>query len=275
MTTAQPSQTSATQGGPADKFVEVNGLKLHYLDWGGNGTPLVALHGVGSQGHTWDSFAAAARDTYHIYALDQRGFGDSDHAPDANYGTTAFANDLKGFLDALGLEKVIIVGHSMGGHNAMAFTARNPGRVIKLVVVDLAPGPRSGAGAVAQQNEFDSIDELLQINIAANPQTPVDQLRLLAETNTKRLPNGKLGWKRDAKLPASWQAEDLWDEVAKIEVPVLVQRGTITRAFTVEDAERMTKVIPNCALESFEGAGHTIQADQPEAFNQSVLKFLA
>ena len=272
MTTTQ--QSSATQTGPEDKAVEVNGLKLHYLDWGGSGTPVVVLHGVGSQGHTWDTFAREAKDTYHVYALDQRGFGDSDHAPDANYGTTAFANDLKGFVDALGLDKFQLIGHSMGGHNSMAFVARNPGRASKLIVVDLAPGSRSGAGAASQQNEFDSVEELVKIQAAANPQMPLDQVQLLAETNTKQLANGKLGWKRDAALPASWQAEDLWEEVAKIDVPVLVMRGSITRAFSAEDAERMTKTIPNSTFIEFEGAGHSIQADQPAEFNAAALKFL-
>src|SRR6185312_1803650 len=87
---------------PRDATARVNGLNLHYLDWGGDGLPpFVALHGFSAQAHYWDSLAAALHADYHVYALDQRGHGDSDWADD--YGPETMPADLTAFVDGLKL----------------------------------------------------------------------------------------------------------------------------------------------------------------------------
>src|SRR3972149_6168321 len=108
-----------------DKEARISGLKFHYLDWGvqgGERPPMLLLHGGGQDGHSWDEFSARIRDLYHVYALDQRGHGDSDWAPDpSGYGRTHHFQDISGFVDMLSLDSFVLVGLSMGGANAIYF----------------------------------------------------------------------------------------------------------------------------------------------------------
>ncbi len=113
---------------PVDRFVSVNGLRFHVLDWGGEGrTPLLLLHGFTGHAHAWDTLAIALQPHFHVYALDQRGHGDSD--PATVYGPIAAFDDLDGVVDQLGLAPTIMVGLSMGGRNAIYFTAKRPDAV--------------------------------------------------------------------------------------------------------------------------------------------------
>ena len=129
-----------TQVQPKDKTVTANGHRLHYLDWGREGQPVMLLaHGLRGHAHSWDDVAAAFCGDYQVLALDQRGRGDSDWAQDGDYTTAAYVADLAGFCDSLNLEQFILVGHSMGGRNAMAFAGRYPEKLSKLVIVDVGP----------------------------------------------------------------------------------------------------------------------------------------
>ena len=147
---------------PTSRHLEINGLKFHYLDWGGDGPPLVMLHGLTGHAHTWDHTAAALSARYHVYALDQRGHGDTEWAP--RYGIPAMLGDLLGFLDALQHPVVTLMGLSMGGIVAYQFTAAHPERVSRLVVLDIGPeiapaGGRQVAAALVDKNVFGSEDE--------------------------------------------------------------------------------------------------------------------
>ena len=95
---------------PQNKEVTVNGMKFHYLDWGTEGRqPLVFLHGNSQQAHSWDFISLAICDNYHCMAPDARGHGDSDWAPQGEYTVDAYVQDLAGFVDALGLEQIILL----------------------------------------------------------------------------------------------------------------------------------------------------------------------
>src|SRR3712207_6090996 len=103
---------------PAESFATVNGLRLHYLDWGTRGRPpVLLLHGLAVHARSWDYNAPAWRDALHVLALDQRGHGDSEHAPRDGYTTAGFATDVLALAYLLGWERFSIVGQSMGGHN--------------------------------------------------------------------------------------------------------------------------------------------------------------
>ena len=158
-----------TQVQPQDKTVTANGHSLHYLDWGAVGKPVALLvHGLRGHAHSWDDVSAALCEDYHVLAMDQRGRGDSDWAKDGDYTTGAYVADLTGFCQALGLEKFILVGHSMGGRNSLAFGGENPQMLEKLVVVDVGPtlDPR-GSQRISQEiqnvpEEFDSFEAVLE-----------------------------------------------------------------------------------------------------------------
>jgi pimeloyl-ACP methyl ester carboxylesterase len=118
-------------------FVNVNGINLHYLDWGGSGDILLFLAGMGCNAHIFDDFAPRFRDKFHVMALTRRGHGESDH-PESGYDVDTLTEDIRQFLDALGIEQVILAGHSMANVELSHFSALYPERVRKLVFLDAA-----------------------------------------------------------------------------------------------------------------------------------------
>lgn len=118
-------------------FVNVNGIRLHFLDWGGSGPVLLFLAGMGCSAYIFSKFAPRFTDNFHVLALDRRGHGDSDY-PETGYDPDTLTKDLRQFLDVLKLDKVILAGHSMGHIELCHFTALFPERVLKLIFLDAA-----------------------------------------------------------------------------------------------------------------------------------------
>jgi pimeloyl-ACP methyl ester carboxylesterase len=117
------------------EFVSVNGIKLHYLDWGGEGDVLLFLAGMGCNAHIFDGFAPRFTGKFHVLALTRRGHGESDH-PETGYDVDTLTEDVRQFMDALGIEKVILAGHSMASIELSHFSALHPERVLKLIFLD-------------------------------------------------------------------------------------------------------------------------------------------
>lgn len=113
------------------------GVRLRYLDWGGTGSPLVFLAGLGDTGHEFDAFAPRFIDHHHVYAITRRGFGASSH-PASGYDVGTLAHDILVVLDSLRLQRVILIGHSFGGDEMSQFAARWPDRVSGLIYLDAA-----------------------------------------------------------------------------------------------------------------------------------------
>ncbi len=120
---------------PVEAWADVRDLRMRYLDWGGNGTPVLALHGLASSAHWYDILAPLLRDRYRIIAPDQRGHGQTTQAPHG-YGWHSVASDAVSLLDTLGIERAVVFGHSWGGNVAVAAGALFPDRVSALVLID-------------------------------------------------------------------------------------------------------------------------------------------
>jgi pimeloyl-ACP methyl ester carboxylesterase len=120
------------------RFVEANGVKLHYLEWsgGGNGT-LLMLAGLGNDAHAFDTLAVRFTDKYRVLALTRRGSGESDK-PGTGYDVATRVEDDRRFLDALAIRKVTLIGHSLAGDELTAFATAYPDRVDKIVFLDAA-----------------------------------------------------------------------------------------------------------------------------------------
>jgi pimeloyl-ACP methyl ester carboxylesterase len=110
-----------------------HGLELHVLEWSQEGVPLVLLHGLGNEAHLWDDFVPAVAPHYRVLALDQRGHGDSDWDPEARYDAESMTDDLESVLRAFDIDRLVLVGFSMGGRVAMTFAGRHPERLAGLV----------------------------------------------------------------------------------------------------------------------------------------------
>jgi hypothetical protein len=117
--------------------VTVNGVTLHYLDWGGDGDVVLLLSGLGNDAHVFDHFATTLTDRWHVVGLTRRGFGESSK-PATGYTTSIRVDDIRMFLDALKLDHVHLVGHSFAGDELTLLAARYPTRVNRLVYLEAA-----------------------------------------------------------------------------------------------------------------------------------------
>ena len=134
----------------SEHFVEANGVRLHYLDWGGQGEPVVFLTGFGTPAATFNDLAVGLRDRFHVYALTRRGFPPSQ-TPASGYELATLVADIMAFLDAKELQRVHLVGHSLAGLELTQIASRWPRRVRSLVYLDAIADPAT-AHAVLQKD---------------------------------------------------------------------------------------------------------------------------
>ena len=202
---------------PQSREVDAKGLTLHYLDWGNEDKqPLLYLHGALQQAHTWDFVALPLCADYHVMALDTRGHGDSQWAPDGDYSLDAHQRDLDAFVEAVGLDQFILVGHSMGGRNAYVYTSRHPEKVKALVIVDTGPQIRSqGEGRIRGFRELiDELDTYQEFADRIQQYTgrTRDQVMGALKYNIRQRSDGKWTWKYDKLLrtPGNRPEAGLW-----------------------------------------------------------------
>ena len=268
---------------PDSEFVDLDGLRFHYLDWGGEGPPLLMLHGFTGHAHTWDHTAAALSDRFRVLVLDQRGHGDTEWAP--AYGTQLMVEDVLRFLDALGLSSVELMGLSMGGIVAFQFAAAHPERVKRLVVLDIGPeiapaGMKRIGESLADPDVFGSEDEAFEQARAANARPTDADLRHRVAHNLKELPDGKFTYKWDKALrDGSTQAldpstEERWQAWKAVRCRTLLVRGDDSDILSLETTEQMLAVNPNASLAVVADCGHSITLDRPQGFVEAVVPWL-
>ena len=269
---------------PASAFVDVDGLRLHYLDWGGSAPPLVMLHGFSGHAHTWDRTAAVLSNQYRVLALDQRGHGDSEWAP--RYGSKPLVTDLLHFLDTLKLNKVVLMGLSMGGNVAYLFAAMYPERVERLVILDIGPeissiGVDRIARSTAESDVFASEEEAVARARAANARPTDADLRHRVVHNLRRLPNGTLTFKWDKALRDGTAIRDeptvaeRWAAWRAVRCPTLLVRGDDSDILSPETAQRMLEENPNVTLVTVPDCGHSITLERPDGLREAMTPWLA
>ena len=125
------------------RLVSVNGIRLHYVDWGGAGPSLLFLTGLGDSAHSFDRLAAGFTDRFHVLGLTRRGQGKSDKPP-SGYDPRSLAEDIRAFLDVMKIQRVTLAGFSVAGSEETLFAGTYPARVDKLVYLDSAEDYKSG-----------------------------------------------------------------------------------------------------------------------------------
>lgn len=269
-----------------DHTLTLRGLRFHYLDWGTAGRPpFVCLHGGAQTAHSWDDFALVMREAYHVYALDQRGHGDSDWASDGDYSRQTQSEDIAASVSALGLPPFVLAGLSMGGINAITYTARHPENVRALIIVDVGPeieqrGRENIQRFISGVDELDSFEAFIERAHRFNPRRSLDNLRQRLSHNLKQLPSGEWTWKFDQKrLGAGGRSgigpEGLWEDVRQIRCPTLIVRGAESDILAPEAAERLRAAILNSRMAVVSGAGHSVMGDNPEGFAAAAQEFLS
>ncbi len=273
---------------PTDRDLVVEGMRLHYLDWGTAGLPpALFLHGGGLTAHTWGLVCLALRRDLHCIALDQRGHGDSEWSPGCDYSIESNVGDIAGFIDQLTFDKLVLVGMSMGGIHSIAYAARHSKRLKALVIVDTGPdvrveNVRRTAEFISAPAELDSVDEFVERALKFNPMRDRSVLEHSIIHNLRMLPNGKVTWKYDRRHRSSTTTEDvvenlrnLWDAVPYIKCPTLVVKGGLSQRLSDDDAERLATTLPDGRWVTVEDAGHTVQGDNPRLLIEVIRGFLA
>jgi pimeloyl-ACP methyl ester carboxylesterase len=271
---------------PVDRFVEVNGMSFHYLEWGDGASPTVLLlHGASQQAHSWDFVSLALSGQYHVLALDQRGHGDSDWAPQGDYSIEAHQRDIDGFVQACGLSAFVLIGHSMGGRNSYVWASRHPGTLKGLVIVDTGPEThRRGQDRIRQfrelPDELDSFEDFVQ-RVQEYTGRSQEQVLGALKYSIRQRSDGKWTWKYDKIMRTSgrgesgWTPQQLWECVSSIDCPTLVVRGSRSDLFLEETMQRMQEVISDCTTVTISGAGHLVQGDNPVDFVAATQELLS
>jgi len=272
---------------PSEHDVNVGQLRFRYLDWGTKGLrPILFLHGGALTAHTWDLCCLALRDEFHCIALDQRGHGDTDWAPDADYSIGAQREDIRGFADRLGLDRFVLVGQSMGAINGLAFAVTHPERLSALVMIDAGPEVRRRGSS--RIREFvnggakpETLEEIIERALAFNPRRDPQILRRSLMHNLRRQPDGSWSWKYDRsrfqRLDHDTHLAErrrLADNLAKVTCPALVIRGAESDVFHQDDAQRLAKNFPDGRQITIAQAGHTVQGDNPKDLVAALREFL-
>ena len=271
---------------PESRHVLAGNTRLHYLDWGGNSHQHVLfLHGGALTAHTWDLICLSLRSDYHCLALDLRGHGDSEWSPGMDYSISTHGQDVEQFVDALGLERVVVIGMSRGGLVGIELAARQDDLVDRLVLVDVGPEIRTLGtdrirAFVRQPAELHSVDAFVERALQFNPRRNRDLLRTSVMHNLRELPDGTWTWKYDRRHFGRWDhmfdaaRRDLAGRLPLISCPTLVVRGEMSDVFTVEDAENVVARLPNGRWVSIPRAGHTVQGDNPAQLVLALREFL-
>src|SRR5262245_14180060 len=262
-------------------------MRFSYLDWGTSGLPpMVFLHGGGLNAHTWDLVCASLRHERHCVALDQRSHGESEWSPEMDYSTASHVGDLEAFVDRLGFERFVLVGMSLGGVNALAWAGRHPGRLAGLVLIDVGPevradGVRKIAAFTSEAAPLDSVEQFVDRALAFNPRRNRELLRRSLLHNLRRMPDGRFMWKYDQRHrgkvdPGAYarRRELLWSAVERVECPTLVVRGAQSDVFHDEDAQQLASRLAKGRWVKVEGAGHTVQGDNPAGLLVALRAFL-
>jgi len=279
-------------GSPTNLFVTVNGLRIHYVDWG-NPTalgaeaprakaarPLILIHGLDRVSRTFDHLAPHFTSRYHVIAMDMRGHGDSGWDPEGRYLVEDHVGDVEGLAQQLGLKNITIWGNSTGGRVAQVFAGKHPDLVSAVISEDVGPErPRQIADnysrRVAQEEagwatEEELLAQLRKSNAGASDAVLVPYVRY----GTKRRADGRLVWKRDPQLVKGFVATDLWRYVREIKAPILYVIGGRSTIVPLETQDELKKTLPKVRIVAMPGLGHYPSDEKPQEFLAIVDEFL-
>jgi esterase len=263
---------------PVSKTETVNGLALHYLEWGKPDAPLiVCVHGYTSSAQAFNALARHLRDRYRILALDVRGHGESAWSPAGAYRYADQASDLAAFVDRLELDKFVLIGTSMGGIIAMAYAAEHADRLSGLIINDIGPDPEAGSGRITQMvgsrpDDFATLEEAMAYRRAISPITaarPLEDQRELALGVLRQRADGRWVWKMDQAYirqrvehgpPARPAA---WPVLHALPCPAVVVWGTDSDVLSEAQVRRMVDALPRGELVRVPGIGHAPTLVEP------------
>jgi esterase len=275
------AQNPGAQPPYTDRFVTVNGMRMHYLDWGTPDKPaLVLVHGNERHAHTFDHIVPEFSRDFRVIALDMRGHGDSAWSPDGAYLVEDHARDFEGVIRALGLRRATLWGNSTGGRVVQVYAGQHPDEVERLIVEDVGPErPKSIADNFARRvereaNGWASEDELVKELMTRARRTPEPIVRNLVHFGTRQRPDGRLIWKRDPNTVKGFVETELWQYVSKITSPTIYVLGGESPIVPPETQVRLKATLPNREIVVMPGLGHYPNEEDTAGFLAIVNRFL-
>ncbi|MFT4570307.1 MAG: pimeloyl-ACP methyl ester carboxylesterase [Hyphomicrobiaceae bacterium] len=283
-------------GGPTSHFFYSQRLRLHYVDYGGAGKPLLVLvHGGRDHCRNWDRVAPTLTDAYHVVAPDLRGHGDSAWAVGSQYSMSDYVLDLAQLLGHFEDPQVTLVGHSLGGNVVLHYAGLYPERVVKVAAIEgLGPPPEMIEEKPVEERmkewidtmrdlsqrtprPYDDLDEAVTRMRGANPHLSEEMARHLTVHGTVRQENGAYTWKFDNYVRAWGPQRYDFDAVKRlwnrISCPVLLVRGAESWAHDPTKDGRADN-FRNVNYVEFAGAGHWVHHDRLDEFMAALLSFL-
>jgi pimeloyl-ACP methyl ester carboxylesterase len=240
-----------------------------YFEEVGSGHPLVLAHGIGGNHAIWFQQLDALSQHYRVISFDHRGFGNSIDS--GNHGRSAFVGDLKELLDHLGLQRVALVGQSMGGGTCLGFAAAHPERVSALVMCDSLHGfVESNAVKAIMHTARSATDKLTQIERVLGKATRENKpahAALYTQLNS-------FNQATRSNLAGSFSPLVAPEDLAAAGVPVLFLVGETDLLFPASAVQQVHSEVAGSEFVKVPGAGHSVFFEDPDAFNAAVLAFL-
>ncbi len=259
----------------------VRGQRFHFSEWGDPvAPPIVLLHGGNQSSHSWDLVSLHLADRYHVYALDQRGHGDSEWSRELDYSVDAMVADAAAFIADQNINRPIVVGHSMGGRVTLSLALQNPTIARALVIVDVGPelseqGTKTIVDFVANNVEFDDIEVFVENVQKYDKFRTRAHIERTVKYNMLRRVDGKYVSKVDHRRLPIKNSELTLDSMRTIACPVLVVRGEESNIFEPDAARRFSETLPQGTLVTVPGCGHNVHSGNTPGFLAAVSPFLA
>jgi pimeloyl-ACP methyl ester carboxylesterase len=259
----------------------VRGQRFHFLEWGREGADeVLLLHGGNQSAHSWDLVSLHLADRYHVFALDQRGHGDSEWSREVDYSVAAKAGDAGAFIEDQHLGLPLVFGHSMGGQVTMRMVLSGA-KVRGVILVDVGPelsptGIEVVHNFVTHNVEFDDLDVFLDNVVKYDPYRSRQHIARTVKYNMLRRADGKYVSKVDHRRSARADPTAVrLDEVAGLRAPVLLVRGAESNVLEPDAAVRFVSALPDARLETVAHAGHNVHSANTTGFLEAVARFLA
>jgi esterase len=252
-------------------------MKLHYRVLG-EGEPLFILHGLFGSSDNWQTLGKKFAEKYKVYFVDQRNHGRSPHSDDFSYDL--MVSDFHELVTDLGLSKINIIGHSMGGKTAIGFAVKYPEFIDKMIVADI------GHKQYPMHHEkiLEGLNALDLSQFKSRGQADRQLANYIEEIGVRQfllknlywVEKGQLGWRINIPV-LSDKIHDIIEEIKfdKIETETLFMRGGKSNYIVESDYPEIEAKFPNSEIHTIEESGHWIHAEAPKEFYLEVINFLS
>ena len=257
----------------AKKYIQVNdAVKIAYVEWGDpDGEPVILIHGYSDTSRAYSTIAPYLTSKRYL-AVDLRGHGDSSE-PECCYYISDFAEDISDFIVAMGYEKAIVVGHSLGSMTAGVLASMHPNQVSKLVLISSALKPGPGTYFLydmlhAQEFPLDVNGEFMQMWAPDSSANNPEMMALLRKEEAAMPERAWLG------IIKGLEILDWTTAASRITAPTLIMWGDQDEMMIESDQDALRKALPDAQFIRYDGLGHSMYWEDPERSAEDLIEFL-